>query len=128
MLLVDQVVAGAEGHQVGVVGRRWDGDGPRAADVGVAQLVGEELELVGGETVVVPQDVVVGRPTRTLVVVGRGGESSDNVPQRKLLRGGRTSNNLLKLGEAGRPRAWTDYKGKVTGFTSPAAAASDKAA
>jgi len=66
VLLVHQVVAGAEGHQVGVVGRRRDGDGARAADVGVAQLVGEELELVAGEAVVVPQDVVVGRPARSL--------------------------------------------------------------
>lgn len=32
----------------------------------MAQLVGEELELVTGETVVVPQNVVVGRPARTL--------------------------------------------------------------
>ena len=72
MLFVDQVVASAEGHQVGVVSRRWDGDGARAADVGVAQLVGEELELVTGETVVVPQNVVVGRPARTL----EGGEES----------------------------------------------------
>ena len=66
MLFVDQVVAGTEGHQVGVVGRCWDGDGARATHVGVAQLVGEELELVSGEAVVVPQHVVVGRPARTL--------------------------------------------------------------
>lgn len=51
---------------MGVVGRRWDGDGACAADVGVAQLVGEELELVAGEAVVVPQDVVVGRPAGAL--------------------------------------------------------------
>lgn len=66
VLFVNQVVAGAEGHQVGVVGWRWDGDGACAADISVAQLVGEELELVAGETVVVPQYVVVGRPARTL--------------------------------------------------------------
>lgn len=66
MFFVNQVVAGAEGHQVGVVSWRRDGDGACAADVGVAQLVGEELELVAGETVVVPQNVVVGRPARTL--------------------------------------------------------------
>lgn len=45
---------------MGVVRRCGDGDGARAAHVGVAQLVGEELELVTGEAVVVPQDVVVG--------------------------------------------------------------------
>jgi len=66
VVFVHQVVAGSEGHQPGVVGRRRDGDGARAADVGVAQLVGEELQLVGGETVVVPQDVVVGRTTGSL--------------------------------------------------------------
>ena len=46
MLLVHQVVAGTECHQVGVVGRRWDGHGAGAAHVGVAQLVGEYLQLV----------------------------------------------------------------------------------
>lgn len=51
---------------MGVVGRRRDGDGARAADVGVAQLVGEELELVTTETVVIPQNMVVGRPACTL--------------------------------------------------------------
>lgn len=66
MLFVDQVVARTEGHQVGVVGRCWDGDGARAADIGVTQLVSEKLELVCSETVVVPQNVVVGRPARTL--------------------------------------------------------------
>ena len=66
VLLVHQVVAGAEGHQVGVVGWRGDGDGAGAAHVGVAQLVGEQLELVCGEAVVVPQDVVVGGAARAL--------------------------------------------------------------
>lgn len=66
MLFVNKVVAGTEGHQVGVVSWSRDGDGARAAHVGVAQLVGEELELVAGETVVVPQNVVVGGPARTL--------------------------------------------------------------
>lgn len=59
MLLVYQVIASTEGHQVGVVGGCGDGYGARAADVGVAQLVGEQLELIGCETVVVPQDVVM---------------------------------------------------------------------
>lgn len=57
---------------MGVVGRCRDGDGARAADVGVTQLVGEKLELICSETVVVPQNVVVGRPTRTL----EGGKQS----------------------------------------------------
>ena len=66
VLLVHQVVAGAEGDQTCVVGRRGDGHGARAADVRVAQLVGEDLEVVGGEAVVVPEDVVVRGPTGTL--------------------------------------------------------------
>lgn len=60
VIFVHQVVACSESHQSGVVGRRRDGDGAGAADVGVAQLVGEELQLVRSETVVVPEDVVVG--------------------------------------------------------------------
>lgn len=54
MLLVDQVVASAEGYKVSIVGRCWDGHGACAADIGVAQLVSEELEIVSGETVVIP--------------------------------------------------------------------------
>ena len=75
MLFVHQVVAGAEGHQVGVVGRCRDGDGARAADVGVAQLVGEELQFVGSETVVIPQDVIVGGTTGSL----RGGTGQNTL-------------------------------------------------
>lgn len=66
VLLVHQVVARTKGHQVGIVGRRRDGDGACAAYVGVAQLVGEQLELIGRETVVVPQHMVVGGTTRAL--------------------------------------------------------------
>lgn len=66
MLFVDQVVASAEGYKVSIVGRCWDGHGACAADVGVAQLVSEELEIVSGETVVIPQYVVVRRTTGTL--------------------------------------------------------------
>lgn len=61
VLFINQVVTSAERHQVGVVRRCRDGDGARAAHVGVAQLVGEELELITGEAVVVPQDMIVGR-------------------------------------------------------------------
>ena len=38
VLLLDQVVPGAESDQVGVVGRGRNGDGPGAADVRVAKL------------------------------------------------------------------------------------------
>ena len=48
-LLLHEVVAGPEGHEVGVVGGGGDGDGPGAAHVGVAQLVGQLLQLVSLE-------------------------------------------------------------------------------
>ena len=48
-LLLHEVVPGPEGDQVGVVGGRGDGDGPRAPDVGVAQLVSQLLQLVSLE-------------------------------------------------------------------------------
>ena len=66
MLLVHQVVAGAEGHETGVVGWRGDGDGAGAAHIGVAQLVGEDLQLIRGEAVVVPQHIVVRGAARAL--------------------------------------------------------------
>lgn len=47
---------------MGVVCWRWDGHGACAAHVGVTQLVGEDLQLVRGETIVVPEDVIVRRP------------------------------------------------------------------
>jgi len=59
VLLLHQVVPGPEGHQVGVVGRGGDGDGPGAPDVGVAQLVGQLLQLVSIEMIIVPENVVV---------------------------------------------------------------------
>ena len=59
MLFLHQVVPGPEGHQVGVVGRGGDGDGPGAPDVGVAQLVGQLLQLVSVEMVIIPEDVIV---------------------------------------------------------------------
>ena len=51
---------------MGVVGRGGVGDAAGAADVGVAELVGEALELVSVEVVVVPEDVVVGGAARAL--------------------------------------------------------------
>ena len=59
VFLLHQMVASSEGHQVGVVRRGGDGDGPGAPDVGVAQLVGQLLELVSIEMIIVPQNVVV---------------------------------------------------------------------
>jgi len=62
MFLLHQMVPGPEGHQVSVVGRGWDGHGSGAPDVGVAQLVCEDLQLVSVEAVVIPKDVVVAGP------------------------------------------------------------------
>lgn len=67
VLLLDQVVTGAECHQVGIVSRRWDGDGAGTPDVRVAELIRQALELVGVKVVVVPEDVIVARPARALV-------------------------------------------------------------
>ena len=61
-----EVVASSKGHQMSVVGRGRIGDGASAANVRVAQLVGETLELICRETVVVPQDVVVRGSTCSL--------------------------------------------------------------
>lgn len=66
MIFVHQVVACSESHESGVVRRRWDGDGAGAADVRVAQLVGQELQLISSETVVIPEDVVMGGTTGSL--------------------------------------------------------------
>lgn len=66
MIPVDEMVAGPEGHEMGVVGGCRDGHGPGAADVRVTQLVREHLQLVGRQVVVVPQHVVVRRARRTL--------------------------------------------------------------
>ena len=62
VLLLHQVVAGAEGNEVGVVRRSRNGDAASAADVSVAQLVRQLLQLVRVEVVVVPEDVVVAGP------------------------------------------------------------------
>ncbi len=43
------MVAGAEGDQMGVVGRRRNRDGAGASDVGVAQLVRQVLDVVRRE-------------------------------------------------------------------------------
>ena len=66
VLLLDKVVPCPECHQVCVVRRRRDGHTARAADVRVAQLVGQHLKVVGGKMIVIPQYVIVRRPTCTL--------------------------------------------------------------
>lgn len=66
VLFVHQVIAGAKSHQMGIVGRRRNGNGAGAAHVSVAQLIRKHLKLVGGEVIVVPEHVVVRRPAGTL--------------------------------------------------------------
>ena len=66
VLLVDQVVACPEGHEVSVVGGGGDGHGAGAANVRVAQLVRQQLELIGREAVIVPKHVVVRRAAGAL--------------------------------------------------------------
>lgn len=72
VLLVHEMVPRSERHQSGVVCRGRDGDRAGAAHVGMAQLVREDLQLIRGEPVVIPEYVVMGRPARTL---GRRGGS-----------------------------------------------------
>ena len=66
VLLLHQVVAGAEGNEMGVVRRSRNGDAACAADVSVAQLVRQLLQLVRVEVIVVPQHVVVAGSARAL--------------------------------------------------------------
>ena len=79
VLLLHQMVAGSEGHQVGVVSRGRDGDGPGAPDVGVAQLVGQLLQLVSIEMIIIPEDVVVTWPRRALDTCNGGGSLLSSV-------------------------------------------------
>ena len=89
VLLLDEVIARAEGDEMRVVGRRRDGDATRAAHVGVTQLIRQHLQLVGVEVIVVPQHVVVRRTRRALdagvaaqVEVELGGVSDADVDRR----------------------------------------------
>ena len=53
-------------HEVGVVGGGGVGHSPGAATVEVAEVVGEDLQLIGREVAVVPEYLVVARSTRPL--------------------------------------------------------------
>ena len=66
MLLVEDVVSGPNGDQVGVVSGGGNGDASGATGVGVAQLVGQGLELVSGEAVIIPETAVVAGPRGAL--------------------------------------------------------------
>ena len=60
------MVACPEGHQVSVVG--WSGIRHTActADVSVTQLVGQTLQVISCEVIIVPEHMIVGGATRTL--------------------------------------------------------------
>ena len=64
---------------MGVVGRGGDGDGASAPDVGVAQLVGQLLQLVSIEMIIIPEDVVVTWPRRALDTCNGGGSLLSSV-------------------------------------------------
>ena len=59
VVLLHQVVPRPERHQMGVVSGSWDTNRASAAHVGMTELVGELLELIGIKVVVIPQHVVV---------------------------------------------------------------------
>lgn len=80
MFFIHQVVPGPEGHQVSIVGWRRDGHGARTAHIRVTQLVGENLQLIGRETIVIPKHVIVGRPACSLKADQRVREA--NTPKR----------------------------------------------
>ena len=62
-----------------VVGRGRDGDRSGAPDVGVAQLVGQLLQLVSIEMIIIPQHVVVTWPRRALDTCNGGGSLLSSV-------------------------------------------------
>ena len=66
MILLHEVIACPEGHEVGIIGWRRNGNRSGAADVSVTQLVGQALQVIRREHVVIPQDVIVRRPARSL--------------------------------------------------------------
>lgn len=99
MFLIHQVVPGPEGHQVSIVCWRRDGYGARAAHVGVTQLVGENLQLIGRETIVIPKHVIVGRPACSLKADQRVGEVNNQERSPGLTCKGRCYEKLWPHGD-----------------------------
>lgn len=54
---------------MGVVGRSWYGDTSSASDISVAELIGEDLKLVSCELIIIPENMVVRRPTGSLLQI-----------------------------------------------------------
>lgn len=59
VLLLHQMVTRAERNQMSIVRRRGNRDTPRATHVRVAQLVRQLLQLVGRQSIVIPQNMVM---------------------------------------------------------------------
>lgn len=66
VILLYQVVPSSKRDQMRVVRRRRYRHTSRASNIRVAELVGQRLQLVGREMIIVPQNVVVRRPARAL--------------------------------------------------------------
>ena len=66
MFFLNQVIASSESNKMGIVGRCRNGNGTSTADVSVAELIGETLQLVGVEVIVVPENMVMAWTARTL--------------------------------------------------------------
>ena len=67
MFFFHQMIARSECDEVSVVGRCGNGDRPGATDVCVAQLIRKSLQLVSRESVIVPENVIMRWPRRTLL-------------------------------------------------------------
>ena len=59
MIFVYQMVSCSECDQMRIVSWCWNGHRSGATHVCMAELVGENLEIIGREIVVIPQDMVV---------------------------------------------------------------------
>ncbi len=69
VILLDQVVSGSERDQMSVVRRRGYAHRTSTSHVRVTQLIGQRLEFIGREVIIIPQDVVV-RGTRGALNTG----------------------------------------------------------
>lgn len=57
-----QIALDTGSHKLSVIDWSGDGDSASAAKVYVAQVVGDDLNLVGGKTGVVMNNIIVSRP------------------------------------------------------------------
>lgn len=66
MILIHQMIPCPEGYEPGIIGRGWNRDWACAPHIGVTKLVSQQLELICGEAVVIPQDLVMWRTAGSL--------------------------------------------------------------